>query len=193
MSDSEEDLSIPQDDSEEEFDLNEGKVKKKANKKTNKPKTNSAKSEKKPRKKKNEENNKKSSKKESKSKAGKSDLKKVKKNNKEKKTTRKSKPKVPKEKTVKIELNSSFSKPGQRYMTPPQGDGTRGFYESLYEENPNSLIAIKFCVEYGIFGGSKHDEVLHKYTQLQKHGHFKGTSGAIKPSAITFLQKLKTN
>lgn len=74
-----------------------------------------------------------------------------------------------------------------------QGDGTRGFYESLYEENPNSLIAIKFCVEYGIFGGSKHDEVLHKYTQLQKNGHFKGAAGAIKPSAITFLQKLKAN
>ncbi|BAM42191.1 conserved hypothetical protein [Theileria orientalis strain Shintoku] len=98
-------------------------------------------------------------------------------------------PKQPKVKEPKPEPVSNFSKQGQRYMTPPPGDGTRGFYESLYEENPNSLIAIKFCVEYGIFGGSKHSEALAKYTILQKNGHFKGAVGAIKPSAITFLQK----
>ncbi|AFZ81197.1 hypothetical protein BEWA_006060 [Theileria equi strain WA] len=115
---------------------------------------------------------------------------KVKKETKTKKETKaKKEVKVKKEKEVKLEAGA-FDKPGQKFVTPPQGDGTRGFYESLYQENPNSLIAIKFCVEYGIFGGQKHNEILDKYVALQKNGHLKGTVGAIKPGAVTFLEKL---
>lgn len=36
-----------------------------------------------------------------------------------------------------------------------QGDSTRGFYESLLEEKPDSVMAIRYCVEYGIFAGEK--------------------------------------
>ena len=25
------------------------------------------------------------------------------------------------------------------------------FYESLYKQNPNSFIALKWCIEYGVF------------------------------------------
>ncbi|KAF4708223.1 hypothetical protein FOZ63_013068, partial [Perkinsus olseni] len=50
-------------------------------------------------------------------------------------------------------------KEGQKHVTPPQGDSTRGFYESLLEEKPDSVMAIRYCVEYGIFAGEKY--VLH--------------------------------
>ena len=35
--------------------------------------------------------------------------------------------------------------------THTQGDGTRIFYESLLQENPQSDIAFKWCVEHGIY------------------------------------------
>ena len=42
-----------------------------------------------------------------------------------------------------------YFKPGQTKLTPNMGDATRGFYESLLKEKPNSLIAIRYCVEQG--------------------------------------------
>ncbi|GFE54540.1 high mobility group protein, putative [Babesia ovis] len=82
-----------------------------------------------------------------------------------------------------------FSKVGQKHVTPPKGDGTRGFYESLLEEHPNSVLAIVYCVEYGLFGGQKHQELYEKYQEMRKQGLLKGGSGGVKPAAIQFLQK----
>lgn len=45
--------------------------------------------------------------------------------------------------------------PGQRYSTPPQGDSQRAFYESLLEQKPDSLMALKWCVEYGVLDQEK--------------------------------------
>ena len=39
--------------------------------------------------------------------------------------------------------------PGQKHPTPPIGDASRAFYESLLEQKPNSIMALKWCVEYG--------------------------------------------
>ncbi len=39
---------------------------------------------------------------------------------------------------------------GQKYQTPPDGDGTRAFYESLLEQKPESRMAEKYCLEYGV-------------------------------------------
>merc|ERR1712183_765000 len=38
-------------------------------------------------------------------------------------------------------------KEGQKSITPPLADSTRAFYGSLYKENPDSKIAIKYCIE----------------------------------------------
>merc|ERR1711985_228106 len=51
-------------------------------------------------------------------------------------------------------------KEGQRFLTPPVADATRAFYESLYAENPDSKIAIRFCVEYGLFSRDEHKKLL---------------------------------
>ncbi len=39
--------------------------------------------------------------------------------------------------------------PGQKYPTPTLGEPSRAFYESLLEQNPDSLMALKWCIEYG--------------------------------------------
>jgi len=41
--------------------------------------------------------------------------------------------------------------PGQKHPTPPLGDGTRAFYETLYNENSNSKMAEKWLFEHGVF------------------------------------------
>ncbi|SPJ11223.1 conserved protein, unknown function [Plasmodium sp. DRC-Itaito] len=80
------------------------------------------------------------------------------------------------------EMNDArkYFKEGQKIITPPNGDGTRAFYESLLEENPNSVIAIKYCIEHGILSGTKHHEALYKYYVLKKNNAFKSNFGGVR-------------
>ncbi|KAH0483912.1 MAG: hypothetical protein KVP17_005274 [Porospora cf. gigantea B] len=82
-----------------------------------------------------------------------------------------------------------FFKAGQRNVTPPNGDGTRGFYESLLAENPKSIIAIKWCVENGCLMGTQHKDTLHTYQVLKELGGFKGRVGGLRPDIINSLEK----
>lgn len=41
-------------------------------------------------------------------------------------------------------------KPGQRHQEPGLDDPTRAFYETLFEQNPESPMAQKYCLEYGL-------------------------------------------
>ncbi|GBE61723.1 high mobility group b1, putative [Babesia ovata] len=124
-------------------------------------------------------------------KGGKADAKKAPKT----KETKKAKPAERASRAVKVEaVPSIFRKAGQKHITPPkslQGDGTRGFYESLYEANPRSVIAIVYCVEYGLFGGLKHQELLEQYQELRKEGLLKGGNGGVRPRAVQFLDKMQ--
>ena len=47
---------------------------------------------------------------------------------------------------------------GQKNSTPPTGDATRAFYESLLEQRPDSMMAKKYCVEYGCLDPDKVNE-----------------------------------
>merc|ERR1712050_581278 len=67
-------------------------------------------------------------------------------------------------------------KEGQKNLTPPVADSTRAFYESLLEENPDSTIAIKFVVEYGILPLEKHKKLLKRYNHLKDQGKFSQTA-----------------
>jgi len=57
---------------------------------------------------------------------------------------------------VKVEVSDETKallqsfKPGQKKETPPPASGTRVFYESLYRQRKSSLIALKWCLEYGV-------------------------------------------
>merc|ERR1712232_1490352 len=60
----------------------------------------------------------------------------------------------------------------QKAVTPPVADPTRGFYESLLKEKPDSKIAIKWVVENGVFGIEEHAKLVKKYIKLRDAGSF---------------------
>merc|ERR1712190_484553 len=63
-------------------------------------------------------------------------------------------------------------KEGQKNICPPVADSTRAFYESLLEENPDSKIAVKFCVEYGVLPLEQHKKLLKRYNHMKDKGVF---------------------
>ncbi|EUD65144.1 hypothetical protein C922_04430 [Plasmodium inui San Antonio 1] len=82
-----------------------------------------------------------------------------------------------------------YFKEGQKCITPPNGDGTRAFYESLLEENPNSIIAIKYCIEHGVLSGTRHHQAIYKYNVLKKNNAFRNNLGGLRGEFIKLLEK----
>lgn len=56
----------------------------------------------------------------------------------------------PKSESKPDDTGDKLFKLGQRHPEPSLDDPTRAFYESLYEQNPNSHMAQKYCLEYGL-------------------------------------------
>lgn len=77
---------------------------------------------------------------------------------------------------------------GQKFITPPNGDATRAFYESLYEENPYSIIALKYCVENGVLLGAKHAIAFERLEFLREGGYLKRSLGGIQKEAVEYLK-----
>ena len=61
---------------------------------------------------------------------------------------------------------------GQKHPTPPAGDATRAFYESLLEQRPDSIMAKKYCVEYGCLDPDKANEFLKELEKKKKKKYF---------------------
>ena len=51
--------------------------------------------------------------------------------------------------------------PGQKHPTPTLGDPTRAFYESLLEQKPDSLMALKWCIEYGCLDHARVNKLFY--------------------------------
>merc|ERR1712187_831745 len=58
--------------------------------------------------------------------------------------------------------------------------GTRGFYSSLLQENPNSKIAIKYAIEFGLLALDEHNKLLKKYNKMKENGDFNVAAKAKK-------------
>ena len=65
-------------------------------------------------------------------------------------------------------MNNLESKilPGQKFTTPSKGDPVRAFYESMLKQKPNSEMALKHCIEYGILNEKEAEEGLKKLSKL---------------------------
>merc|ERR1712187_724360 len=63
-------------------------------------------------------------------------------------------------------------KEGQKQITPPVADATRGFYSSLLQENPNSKIAVKYAIEFGLLPLDEHNKLLKRYNKMKELGEF---------------------
>lgn len=61
----------------------------------------------------------------------------------------------------------------QKYPTPPNGDGTRAFYETILEEIPYSAVAVRFCVEHGVLQGTRKAYCEALYDILKQQGFTK--------------------
>eukprot|EP00915_Cephaloidophora_sp_WS-2016_P000663 GHVH01000841.1.p1 GENE.GHVH01000841.1~~GHVH01000841.1.p1 ORF type:complete len:218 (+),score=49.65 GHVH01000841.1:57-710(+) len=72
-----------------------------------------------------------------------------------------------------------YRKAGQKFHIPSNGDGIRVFYESLFHQNVNDYIAIKYMVEYGCLemDSIELSEAFEKYTFLRERGAFKRMGG----------------
>ena len=66
------------------------------------------------------------------------------------------------------ESYEDFILPGQKNSTPPAGDATRAFYESLLEQRPDSIMAKKYCVEYGCLDADKANEYIKDLEKIKK-------------------------
>eukprot|EP00930_Biecheleria_cincta_P015315 TRINITY_DN12811_c0_g1_i1.p1 TRINITY_DN12811_c0_g1~~TRINITY_DN12811_c0_g1_i1.p1 ORF type:complete len:132 (-),score=27.17 TRINITY_DN12811_c0_g1_i1:424-819(-) len=100
------------------------------------------------------------------------------------------KTKRPKQKELPEVLDHrKLFKEGQKYMCPPVADATRAFYESLLEENPESIIAIRYCVENGVMPLDKHKSLLKKYNRLKEKGAF-SVAAKLKRSIDKRTEKL---
>jgi len=86
--------------------------------------------------------------------------------------------------------NLHHRKPGQKFHIPSNGDGIRVFYESLYEQNRDDYIAIKYMVEYGCLelGSAALDEAYEKYCFLKQEGAFKRLGGIRRELDPTLLE-----
>ena len=82
-----------------------------------------------------------------------------------------------------------YFKEGQRFVTPINGDSTRGFYESLLQEKPDSHLAIRYCVENGLTSGEKHQQLLERYNDLRASGVFNVNRQALQRLGIKKEEK----
>eukprot|EP01040_Poterioochromonas_malhamensis_P009667 gene9667-10494_t len=86
-----------------------------------------------------------------------------------KKESSSSKPAVKKEVKIKkedefIEDRSNW-KVGQKFPTPSPGNGDRVFYETLYQQRPDSEMAQEWCIAYGIL---EPDQAKKLYEKIQR-------------------------
>jgi hypothetical protein len=60
-----------------------------------------------------------------------------------------------------------FPKAGQKKITPPETDGLYRFYTSLHKQNKKSVMAMKWCLEHGVFTKAKAEKAMLQM-QMQK-------------------------
>lgn len=63
-----------------------------------------------------------------------------------------------------ITKKNEFPKEGQIKTTPPESDSLRKFYTSLLRQKKNSDMAMKWCIEHGLFPG----QLDNIYMSIQK-------------------------
>lgn len=58
--------------------------------------------------------------------------------------------------------------PGQKYPTPPKGDPVRAFYESMLKQKPDSMMALKHCLEFGCLSRHEAEIAIKRLNKIKK-------------------------
>ena len=77
-------------------------------------------------------------------------------------------------------------KTGQKYATPAPGNGDRVFYETLYQQNPQSEMAQEWCVSYGVLSEK---EANHVYNAICKRKGKPGMISSPDPKRVAPVSK----
>lgn len=56
----------------------------------------------------------------------------------------------------------------QKYPTPDDEDGACAFYKSLFEKNPKSEMARKYCLEYGVLELAEASKIFKESQKTKK-------------------------
>lgn len=59
-----------------------------------------------------------------------------------------------------------YPKDGQKKVTPPENDPLRKFYTSLLKQNPHSEMAIKWCIDHGLYPNQT-DNICYKLSKIK--------------------------
>ena len=78
-------------------------------------------------------------------------------------------------------------KTGQKYPTPTPGHADRVFYESLFEQNPNSFMAMEYCINYGILDEEIVAKIYSQYIKLK--AKVKANGGMLPSSGLSSKSK----
>ena len=89
-----------------------------------------------------------------------------------------------------------LTKPGQRYPMESPGSGDYVFYQTLYKENPESNMALVWCIEHGVFSREIAGSLMKKYevakkTMLQLNRQGLGDGSTSSSSSSSSKQKHK--
>ena len=80
----------------------------------------------------------------------------------------------------------SFLKLWSLRCTPTRrgaGAGERVYYESLYRENPDSAMALIWCIEHGVFLAAEHESLLPRYEAAKSGKKLSGASAPAKTAS----------
>ncbi len=67
---------------------------------------------------------------------------------------------------------------GQKHPTPTPGNGDRVFYETLYNQRPDSEMAQEWCVAYGVLSD---EDAAKLYKKIQKRKAAAKSVGSSSP------------
>lgn len=70
-----------------------------------------------------------------------------------------------------VKESKKYDKDYQRKPEPEQGSAYYRFYVSLYQEHPDSPLAITWLTEHGVFDGAERQAIVDKYEKLAKEDH----------------------
>ena len=76
---------------------------------------------------------------------------------------------------------------GQKHPTPTPGNGDRVFYETLYNQRPDSEMAQEWCVAYGVLSDEDaaklHKKILKRKADAKSVGGSGGSSSSPAPKS----------
>ncbi len=65
-------------------------------------------------------------------------------------------------------IEIAMTKPGMRYPMESPGSGDYVFYQTLYQENPSSRMALVWCIEHGVFDKDTAGKLQKSYLKAKQ-------------------------